>query len=211
MIKINLIQPAVQDLPLKMDETAATKRKNGAYALASLVVCFGITGLFYWGWNHEISGLNAKIGAARVEAARLAGIQAQNRRYEADLAQIENHVLVIQTLERSRTGPQELMTKLGKTVDRISGLYLLLVKTGAGQLTIDGQTDRVNGIADFIGALQNDPSFQKIELRQVFEDDQNAKVSFKFDLVCLYTPPVETAASMPSAAPTGESGRPPGR
>jgi Tfp pilus assembly protein PilN len=211
MIKINLVQAPAEELPLKAQEPVQASRKNGVYALASVVVCFGIVGLFYWGWNHEIAGLNARIGAARVQAARLSGIEAQNRRYEADLAQIENHVRVIESLETSRTGPQELMTKLGNMVDGISGLYLLSLKSGAGQLAIDGQADRVSAIADFIGVLQSNPSFQKIELHQVFEDDQNNRVNFKFDLVCLYTPPVETAASTFPVAPTGNSRRPPGR
>lgn len=202
MIKVNLIQAPAAELPLKMDEAAAGSRKNGSYALASFVVCFGIVWLLYWGWNREISGLNREIAQARTEAARLAGIQAENTKYETDLAQIEGHVVVIEALESSRTGPQQLMAKLGATVDGINGLYLLSVKSDGNQLVIDGQSDHVNAIADFIGALQNDGSFQKVDLRQIFEDDQNTTVSFKFDLVCLYMPPVEPAAPTPLGSPT---------
>jgi Tfp pilus assembly protein PilN len=211
VIKINLIEAPAREQNLKVGGLAALRLNNGIYALASLIICFGIISLFYWGWNHEISGLNGKIDAARIEATRLAGIEAQNRRYTDELAQIENHITVIEALEQNRTGPQDLMAKLGNAVGGIRGVYLLSVKPGNGRLEIDGQADYVNAIADFISALQNDPSFQKVELHQVFEDDQNTQVSFKFDLVCLYTPPVETAASVPAVAPTAGSGRPPGR
>jgi Tfp pilus assembly protein PilN len=202
MIRINLIQSQVQELPHKMEEVASAGQRNAVYAVASLVVCFVIVGFFHWVWNHEIAGLNQKITVARMEAARLAGIQAENARYEAALAQIESHIAVIEALEGSRTGPQQLMTKLGDKVDGINGLYLLSVKSDGDQLVIDGQSDHINAIAEFISQLQGDRSFQKLDLRQIFEDDLNNTVSFKFDLVCLYTPPVETAASMPSGSPT---------
>lgn len=211
MIRINLVQAPAETLNPKKVEPVNPNRQNALSALVSVVVCFGIAGLFYQVWTHEIARLNDQAGVARREAARLAGIQAQNRRYETDLAQIENHVRVIQALETSRTGPQDLMTRLGNMVDGISGLYLLSVKSDGSKLVIDGQADRVNAIADFIAGLQSNSSFQKIELHQVFEDDRNDRVSFKFDLECLYTPPVETAASVLPAAPTGNPGRPPGR
>jgi Tfp pilus assembly protein PilN len=211
VIKINLIQAPVEQLNLKVGRVRSFELNNGIYALASVVICFGVLSLLYWSWNHEISGLNAKIGAARLDAARLAGIEAQNSKYTNELAQIENHIVVIEALESNRTGPQELMTKLGNAVDGVNGVYLLSVKSGGGQLTIDGQSNHINAIADFISALENDPSFQRVDLQQLFEDDQKSQVSFKFDLVCLYSPPVETAASLSAVAPAAGSGRPPGR
>jgi Tfp pilus assembly protein PilN len=211
VIKINLIQAPAHEQNVKLGRVATLRVNIGIYALASVMVCFGIVSLFYWVWNHEISGLNEKIDAAQIEAARLAGIEAQNRRYAEELSQIENHIMVIQALEKNRSGPQDLMTSLGNAVDGIRGIYLLSVKSGGGPLEIDGESDHVNAIADFISALQTDRSFQKVELHQLFEDDQNTQVSFKFDLVCLYTPPVETAASIRAAAPAASSERPPGR
>jgi Tfp pilus assembly protein PilN len=211
VIKINLIQAPVREREVKFDRAATTSQRNAIYALAAAVVCFGIVGLFYWSWNHEISALNTKIEAARLEAARLAGIQAENRNYETELAQIQNHIVVIQALEKTRTGPQDLMTRLGSAAGGVDGIYLTSVKSDAGRLLIEGESDHLTAVADFISALQNDSSFQQIELNQVYEDDQNTQVIFKFDLVCLYMPPVETAASVPPAAPAGDSGRPPGR
>lgn len=211
MIKINLIQPVERESELKLDEIRNPNWKNALYALVSLVVCLGLVGLLYAGWNHQISELNGKIAAARIEAARLMAVEAQNHRYQADLTAISNHIMVIQSLEKTRTGPRDLMTKLGNSVSRINGLYLLSVQSNSNQLVIDGEAGHVHAIADFIAALESDTSFQNVDLRQVFEDDQNNTVNFKFDLVCLYSPPVELAASIPPAAPTGGSVRPPGR
>lgn len=211
MIKINLIQAPVQEPERKADWAVSPNQRNGMYGLAAAVCCFAIVGCFYWAWEHEVTGLEEKIEAARLEAAQLAGIQAENRRYESELVQIQNHIIVMQALEKTRTGPRDLMTRLGAAVDTINGLYLTSVKSARGRLVIDGESDRLSAVANFISALQNDASFQQVQLNQFFEDDRNSEVSFKFDLVCLYTPPVETAASVPPAAPAGSSGRPPGR
>jgi Tfp pilus assembly protein PilN len=211
MIRINLIQAAGAKEAKHPEASGEAARRSGRVAAASAVVCFGVVALLYWTASHTVAELNRKIDVARREAARLAGVEAQNRRYQADLGQIERHIELIQALESNRTGPQELMADMGKLVDGIRGLYLLSVKSNATQLNIEGQADYVNAIADFVGFLQDTRSFQDIELNRVFEDDQNGTVSFKFGLACLYKPPVETAASTPPVAPAGNSGRPPGR
>ncbi len=212
MIRINLLQAASTGGEAKrQDESRKGARRAGAYAAVSAAVCLVVGGLFYGAWSHQIAVLNGKIAVAQVEAAHLAGVEAQNRRYQAELGQIEQHIKLVQALESSRTGPQGLMTKLGSLVDGIQGLYLLSVKSNADRLDIEGQADHVNAIAYFIGVLQGAHSFEDIELDHVFENDQNGTVYFKFGLACLYKPPVETAASMPPAAPAGSSRRLPGR
>jgi Tfp pilus assembly protein PilN len=211
MIRINLIQASGREGEPKAETKASAGRRNKQYAVISILICFGLTGLLYTAWNRQISSLQGRIAAAKREAARLAVLEAQNRRYEADLAEIQSHISVIESLEKQRRGPQQLMTALGSTVDHVDGLYLLSVKSQNGKLEMQGQADRTAAIADFIGALLSDRSFDRVDLRRVFEDDRNSRVIFKFDLVCLYTPPVELAASMPPVAPAGGTERPPGR
>lgn len=210
MIRINLIQPVKREAEPKAHDVAPSfAQRKEIYPLASLVICFGVVGLLYWSSNHKITQLNAQIAAERQEAVRLAGIQAENTKYQGQLAQINDHIQLIQTLEQSRTGPQQLMALLGNAVNRISGLYLLSVDASQNRLAIHGQSDYVNGIADFIATLESLQSFNDVQLRQVFEDDQNSRVSFKFDLDCLYKPPVEAPPS--PAPPAGLKGRHPGR
>ncbi|MGH9445262.1 MAG: PilN domain-containing protein [Terriglobia bacterium] len=211
MIRINLIQTPGAGRGAKHEESGDLARRSGRHAAASALICFGLAALLYWRWSRQTADLNGKIAVARVEGARLAAVEAQNGRYQVELAQIEQHIKLTQALESSRTGPQQLMANLGDVVDGIKGLYLLSVKSNHDKLNIEGQADHVNAIADFIAVLENAHSFDDIELNRVFEDDQYGKVSFKFGLACLYKPPLETAASMPPAAPAGSSGRPPGR
>lgn len=210
MIRINLIQPVKQEAEPKAREArpSLVQRKE-VYPLASLVICCGLVGLLYWSSNHKITQLNSAIAMERQEAARLAGIQAQDAMYQGQLGQINAHIQLIQTLQQNRTGPQQLMAQLGSAVNKINGLYLLSVDDSKERLAIHGLSDQVNSIADFMAALESLRTFNDVQLRQIFEDDQNSRASFKFDLDCLYRPPVE--APPPPAPPSGSRGRQPGR
>lgn len=210
MIRINLIQSPERESAAKIQapETAAGRKE--IYPLAALVVCFAIVGALYWLANHRISSLNARLVVEQREAARLGAIEAQNKAYQAQLAEINQHINVIKTLEKSRTGPRDFMTLLGDAANRVSGVYLISVAGQSDHITMHGQADNANDLAGFIAALKSG-AFTDVELQQFFEDDQNGRVSYKFDLDCFYKPPVEMAASTAPASPSGAAGRPPGR
>ncbi len=209
MIRINLIQPAKREAEPKAQEPLALAQKKEIYPLASFVLCGAVMGLIYWNINRHISNYTAKIAVERQEAVRLAAVQAQNETYQRQLAAINQHIQLIQTLERNRTGPQQLLGQLGAAVDKINGLYLLSVDNSKARLAIHGEADYVNGIADFVGELQGLPAFTDVQLRQVFENDIGSRINFRFDLDCLYSPPVEAPPLL--AAPTGSEGRRTGR
>jgi Tfp pilus assembly protein PilN len=211
MIRINLIQPPGHHDAEKQREGGEVTRMIALYALVSAGVCLIVVGGLYGLWSFQINARHREIAAAQAEAIRLTAIEAQNRRLQTELAGIDQHIILIQTLERERTGPQQLMTAIGGLVDRIGGLYLLSVDAKSRQVNINGQADDVPAIADFITALQGSQSFSNVSLREISEADVGNRVSFQFGLECLYKPPVEMAASMELAAPTGATKRPPGR
>ncbi|MGH9326505.1 MAG: PilN domain-containing protein [Terriglobia bacterium] len=202
MIRINLIQvqsPAGEPAEKVQDERRLAERKE-FFPLVSLVASLAVVGFLYWSANHNVTRLNQQIGQARQEAARLAAIEAQNRMYQGQLAQINQHISVIQALQLNRTGPQELMTLLGNAIDRVNGLYLLSVDSSRGRLNIHGLSGQMNTIANFISTLQGIHSFNDVRLEKVVEADQKSRVSFQFDLDCLFEPPT-AAPGPPSGAP----------
>ncbi|MGH9398067.1 MAG: PilN domain-containing protein [Terriglobia bacterium] len=211
MIRINLIQAPAREMETKASEAASLRERKELYPLLALVVCFGLVGLMYWRSSHSLAVLNRQMTVEKMEASRLAALEAQNKRYQSQLGEIDQHIDVIQTLEKGRTGPRDLMALLGSAAGRVNGLYFLTVDTQKGRLNIHGQSDDADAVANFIAALEDAGSFSDVELRRVFEDDRYTKVSFKFDLDCLYKPPVDAAASTLPAPPSGGSGRPPGR
>ncbi|MGH9404964.1 MAG: PilN domain-containing protein [Terriglobia bacterium] len=211
MIRINLIQSSEKQVEAKTAARGGLRDRKEFFPLLALVISFAVVGLLYEYWTHQIDTLNRQLVSERQEAARLTAVEAQNRQYESQLSEINRHIDVIQTLEKNRTGPLDLMARLGNAADRVNGVYLTSVTSQNGRLSLQGQSDTVAAVAGFIASLETSGTFGAIELRQVFEDDQGTRVSFKFDLECSYTPPVEMAASALPAPPSGTPGRPPGR
>lgn len=211
MIRINLIQTPAAEVEGKAADVAGLRGQKALYPLLALVLCFACVGLFYWVSTRSITTLTRQMQIEQREAARLAALEAQNKNYQAQLEEINQHINVIQELQKQRTGPRDLMTLLGGAADRVNGLYFLSVDTSKGRLKIQGRSDDADALANFITALEGERSFSDVELHSLFEDDRYSQVSFKFDLDCLYKPPVDVAASTAPVPPTGAAERPPGR
>lgn len=166
-----------------------------------LVVLGLIAGFIFWYWTSQINALNKRYADAQREQARLAGIMEQNKVYEARLNQLQQRINTIQTLQSSRTGPVELMHVLGLLANRSNDLYLLTVTTTGGRLVLTGQANSPDAIANFIGALQRSDTFDDVQLRQSVEDDKDKRVSFKFNLDCVFKQTAPETATAPGAQP----------
>jgi Tfp pilus assembly protein PilN len=204
MIRINLLEGATPALrPKPSGPSSFPAKVFGGTLLAAAVV----VGACYWYLDRQLTALGQQLDVEKREAARLAAIQAENTRYEAQLRDIERRIAAIQTLENNRQGPSDLMTILGATVNRTSGLYLVSVSPKEGRLVLNGLTGSTLSIADFMTALRAAGDFQDVQLRQYFEDDRAGQVSFRFNLDCVYKPPTAAAPNPAGAgAPTASRG-----
>ena len=112
-------------------------------------------------------------------------------------------------LQARRQGPVDLMEGLGETVSQTRDLYLLQVTPEGNVLHIRGEANRVPAIAQFIKALTSSQRFADVKLRQYYQDNQNGRTNFKFNLDCAYVPPENPATSGKStmAAAPSQGGR----
>jgi Tfp pilus assembly protein PilN len=172
--------------------------------LASVLAAFAIVGFIWRYWTTEINRLNQEYAKQQIEAERLKQIRAENQRYVQQRQQLESRIDTIQTLVNSRVGPADFMTALGNVVNRSSDLYLLTVTPEGARVVIQGQSNSVDSIASFVANLENSGSFEQVQLRQYFQDDQPNRMSFKFHLDCVYRlPSAAPAAVQPAAAAPG--------
>jgi Tfp pilus assembly protein PilN len=197
MIKINLlgvVQPTAK--PAGPPPTAA--RQALIFGVSAVVSALVV--LFFWRiWSTEIARLNEEKIKQQREAERLAQIRAENQRYLTQRQQLERRINTIQQLQQGRVGPVDLMINLGNIVNRTNDLYLLTVNPDGARIAIRGQSNTVHSIANFIADLKNSGSFQDVQLRQYYQDDQFERLSFKFNLDCVY--------KLPSAAPPPGAGQ----
>jgi Tfp pilus assembly protein PilN len=205
MIRINLLGVTK---PMKAAPAPTSAGRQALIFVVSAVIAFAIVGFIYRVWSNQIDTLTKKIADEKREADRLAQIRAENQRYVAQREQLERRIDTIQALLNSKAGPVDFMTHLGDVATRNPDLFLLTVSPDGPRVSIKGQSNSVESIANFIGNLQNSGRFQDVQLRQYYQDDQHERLSFKFNIDCVYkmpaaAPPATQPASGAGAAATG--------
>jgi len=201
MIRINLIGVAPTPAAKPTGPPPTLARMLMVF-VGTLIVAFVVVGVFWTLWSAKVKELQKEQAKQLAEQARLAAIQAENIRYLAQIRDLENRKNTTQTLLNSRVGPVELMTALGNTVNRTNDLYLLTVTPTGGRLAIHGQSNSVESIARFIASLKESGSFGDVQLQRYFQDDTYNRLSFKFDLDCVFRSSAAAAAAPPTAQGT---------
>ncbi len=85
-------------------------------------------------------------------------------------------------MQRDRTGAQELLDQIASTVSRTENLWLTSMVKKDNNLTIDGASASVNGVANFITALKRSGYFSNIEIKESKQDekaDRDANFHFR--------------------------------
>lgn len=199
MIRINLIRTGPAP-GVKPPGPPTTLGRHIVVFLVSLGLMLLAVVLLWRVWSKNIDELQEKLKHERDEQARLASFKAENLKFEQQKRQLEQRINTIQMLQASRVGPAELMTALANTVNRTNDLYLLSVGPPP-RVAIRGESDSVESIARFIAALKKSGSFDDVQLQQYYQDDRDNRLSFKFNLDCLYKVPTVPVAATPATPP----------
>jgi Tfp pilus assembly protein PilN len=203
MIKINLLGGVKPET--KARTTAPlSKAMQLATILGSLAASFAVVALVYLFWSRSIDRLGIELRKQQAEQARLAAIKQENAKYEHERAILEERIRAIQVLEAGRVGPSEYMNALADAINRTStDLYLSSVGPQGDRVTLKGQAGSANAVAALISALKTSGYFLDVQLRQLYEDDVQSLVSYKFTMDCAHKSPL--AANSPVQAGTAAS------
>ncbi len=209
MIKINLLGVPTAVGPKPVGPPPTTARMVITF-VGALLVSFVVVLVPYKIWSTQVAELEQKLKHERDRETELKEAKRLNDRYKQQIDQLNGRLNTIKTLQNSRTGPVEFMTSLAALVNRTNDLYLLSVTPSGNRMAIRGQSNSVESIATFIAALKQHGGYEEVQLRQYFEDDQNNRLAFKFNLDFVYkgpTPP--TQAPPPAGQPAATQGAPP--
>ncbi|HXZ11230.1 MAG TPA: PilN domain-containing protein [Candidatus Sulfotelmatobacter sp.] len=195
MIRINLLGQARPKAAKKAVPLEATVQV--LFLAAVVVVAAAILGITYFQEKKQLDATNAKISALRAEKASLQQIKADVDRFESEKNVLQQRINVIETLQRNRTGGQELLQMVANTVVRVDSLWLTSLERKGDALSIGGQAGSINAVANFITQLKRSGYFDKVEINEAKESDlvKNAQ-TFGFTM---------TAAVAASAAPEGQA------
>jgi Tfp pilus assembly protein PilN len=187
MMKINLLGQEAPESRLAVGSSESARQV--LVFVVSLAVCMTTVGFVYYYWNHQITQAQATLAREQIRQKELASVRAQNQDYQRQLKTLEERIQTVQKLQARRQGPVDLMEALGDSVNQTQDLYLLQVTPEGELLHIRGEAGRVPAIARFIKALVGSPRFTDVKLKQYYQDNQNERVNFKFNLDCSYVPP----------------------
>ena len=208
MIKINLL--GVAPAPAKAMSSGgspAPKATQIVIFLGALVVCFGIVGVMYKVWSNQIADLQKKQSQEKIRQTELAVVKAQNAKYQQRLKDLETRINTIQALQNSRVGPVELMSTLGKIVNKTTDVYLYTLSPTGDRFTLKGQSNTVDSMVNFLAFMKNSGTFDDVQLDQFYQDDLHERPAYKFSLSCGF----KTATGMSPTAGGVEPPPPPGK
>jgi type IV pilus assembly protein PilN len=194
MIRINLLGQAKPKASRRPVDTGAAL----PVLFVGAGVLFGalILGYLYYSWQRQLNDENTRIKQLQGQKTDLEQVKQQVEAFEKQKTVLQQRVSTIEQLQRDRTGGQELLDEIASTVARTENLWITSMIRKGNNLTIDGASASVNGVANFITALKRSGYFAKIEIKESKQDDKNTAVqTFMFEVSAEITPP---PAGMPA-------------
>lgn len=204
MMRINLFaQPVSEDAQPQVAESPSTFQAR-VFGLAFFGVA-AVLSFAWWALGVWQGRLDSQMAVEKAEMNRLAGIAAENNRYETELQELDRRIAAVQALEVNRHGPVAFLVSLQEAVNHTSALNLLSVGPKDGRIVLTGEATTETALADLVSQLQAANGYRDVLLREYHEDDGNGgRVSFKFSLDFLFEPPEQG----PTAAPPVNASKP---
>jgi type IV pilus assembly protein PilN len=207
MIRINLLgqarpKPAKQAVPL--EATLQIVLFIAAVGVAAVILF-----VVYARQKSDLDAINKRMAALRAEKASLEQVKQEVTRFESEKRTLQQRVDVIETLQKNRSGAQDLLQMVANTVVRVDSMWLTELDRTSDTLEIKGEAGSINAVANFITELKRSGYFDKIEIKSAKEDDLQPGVeTYGFDMSAAVSAPGGTSGS-PTTRPTGATQTPP--
>jgi Tfp pilus assembly protein PilN len=169
MIRINLLGQARPKATKQAVPLEATMQI--IFLLVALGLAAVVLSVTYFQQKKDLDSTNARIAALRAEKQSLQQVKQDVDRFETQKSVLEQRINVIETLQKNRTGGQELLQMVANTVVRVDALWLTSLERSGDNLKITGEAGSINAVANFITQLRRSGYFDKVEIQEAKEDD----------------------------------------
>lgn len=213
MIRINLLgqaRPKAAKQAVPLEATLQIVLFVAAVAVAGVILT-----VVYFSQKRDLDATNKRIASLRAEKASLEQIKQDVDRFESEKSVLQQRIDVIETLQKNRSGAQDLLQMVANTVVRVDQLWLTDMERTSDSLSIKGEAGSINAVANFITELKRSGYFDKIEIKSAKEDDLESGVeTYNFEMTVAIAPPASPggqATTQPAGAkqspPTAAKGR----
>jgi Tfp pilus assembly protein PilN len=150
-----------------------------------LLIAVAVNAGYWYQLDREKKSIEVKARVAEQKNRELADIKARYLERQKQADSYKRRVDVIDQLRASQTGPVNLLSMIGDTVNRTEAVWLISMQDQGANVAIDGTALSSDAVANLISNLQNTGYFRNIEMKEALQDETVKDMqAFKFTLTC---------------------------
>ena len=124
-----------------------------------LVVAAALIGWLYWTVLQDREQVTRDIDAARREEGRLGEVLKQVADFEANRAQLQQRVALIDELRKGQTAPVHMIDQISRALPEMT--WLTTLKQENYDITMEGRCLSLTALSDFVSNLESSRFFKR--------------------------------------------------
>jgi type IV pilus assembly protein PilN len=157
MIRINLL--AVERVPVKRTVLIPAAHRVTIAAGFILLLTVMVIGGWFWSLRRTSAQVDRDIARAENDIFQMRGVLVSVQQFDAQRAQLQQRVTLIEQLRRGQTGPVHVIDEIAKALPERTWLYEMVQK--GNDVTLAGMTTSNMGVSDFVANLEASGWFKK--------------------------------------------------
>ena len=188
MIRINLsgaARPKGKRAAAAAPEFAGEGPSPVVFILIGLVLTVAINGLAWWILTGQAKSLETKMAVANKEYDALQATKARVDQKQKLADDIKRRTDVIDKLRKEQSGPVELLSMVGDTVNNTDAIWLATMKDDGSNLNLEGVAFSPHAVANLMANLKRTGYFRSVELKEAIQDETVKDMqAFNFTIIC---------------------------
>jgi type IV pilus assembly protein PilN len=154
--------------------------------VAAVLLIAGALNFGYWyQLDREKKSIEVQTRLAEQKNRELADIKARYLERQRQADNYKRRVDVIDQLRANQSGPVNLLSMIGDTVNSTEAVWLNSLQDQGANVAIDGTALSSDAVANLISNLQKTGFFKNIEIKESYQDDGIKDMqAFQFTLTC---------------------------
>jgi type IV pilus assembly protein PilN len=187
MIRINLLGQARPKATKSAVPVEATMQV--IMAVIALGAALVVLGIIFFQQTSQLNKTESRISALKAEKASLEQIKLDVDHFESQKATLQQRIDVIETLQKNRSGGQDLLQMVANTVVRVDELWLTALNRSGNAIDVQGEAGSISAVANFITQMKRSGYFDNVEIKEAKENDVKPGVeTYQFTMSATINP-----------------------
>jgi type IV pilus assembly protein PilN len=150
-----------------------------------LLIAGSLNAGYWYKLNREKTSIAAQMRLAEQKNRELADIKVKYLERQRQADAYKRRVDVIDQLRNNQTGPVNLLSMIGDTVNNTEAVWLNSLQDQGANVAIDGTALSSDAVANLISNLEKTGFFRNIEIKESYQDENVKDMqAFQFTLTC---------------------------